>query len=241
MVITVTTRRHAAEVINAILRCFTARGTGMLSFEQLASSRRSIRKYENKDVSVKEVIDCVRIATTAPSGCNSQCWEFVLIHNKSKIDEIAGIVAKQEELLLSEIQIDNDQIYNESRIKSLTFFRNAPLCIAVYMTKMDYYDKKMEKALYDHGYSYDRMMELFGFPNILSLGAVIQNLLLALTEKGYGACWMNDPIIARKEISDYLGMDNDKTLISLIPVGIPSFTPKEKKIKDINEVLRIIE
>ncbi len=213
----------------------------MHGFEQLAQARRSIRKYADKDVDIKEIVECVKIATKAPSGCNSQCWEFVLIHNKEKIDEIARIVAKKDEQLLSRINIDNDQNYQESREKALTFFKYAPVCIAVYMTKMNYYDKKMEKALYDCGYSYNDMMELFGFPNILSIGAAIQNLLLAITEKGYGACWMNDPIIAKEEISRYLRTDAEKKLISLIPVGIPAYSPRGKKLKDINEVLTIIE
>lgn len=213
----------------------------MHDFKQLAQERRSIRKYADKDVDINEVIECVKTATTAPSGCNSQCWEFVLIHNKDKINDLASIVAKEEERLLAAMDIEQDRTYLESRIKSLTFFKHAPVCIAVYMTRLDYYDKRLEKALYDHGYTYDGMMELFGFPDMLSLGAAIQNLLLAVSEKGYGACWMNDPIIAKEGISSYLGMEKGKKLISIIPIGIPAYIPREKKYKDINEVLRIIE
>lgn len=213
----------------------------MDDFEKLARTRRSIRKYEAKDIDVNEIIDCVKIATTAPSACNSQCWEFVLIHNKGTLDEIARIAEKREEELLTQICLDGDQTYRETRMKSLTFFKHAPVCIAVYMTKMGYYDKKMEQALYDHGYSYADMTELFGAPDLLSVGAAIQNLLLAITEKGYGACWMNDPIVAREEISRYLGMDTDKRLISLIPTGIPAYTPRGKQYKDMSEVLKILE
>ena len=202
----------------------------MFGFEELAQKRRSIRKFENKDIDVNEIIDCIKIATTAPSGCNSQCWEFVVIHGKDKIDEIASIVTKEEEKLLSEINVQYDQAWYEARIKALTFFKNAPVCIAVYMTKLDYYDKKVEQALFDHGYSYEEIMQLFGSPDLLSIGAAIQNLLLAITEKGWGACWMNDPIIAKDAISEYLGMDAGKKLISLIPVGIPAYTPPGKEV-----------
>jgi nitroreductase len=177
----------------------------------------------------------------APSGCNSQCWEFIVIHNKEKIAELANVVTRKEESLLAELKIPHDPAYYESRMKGLTIFKNAPVCVAVYMTKLDYYDKKMEQALYDSGYTYDGIMALFGYPDLLSIGAAIQNLLLALTEKGYGACWMNDPIVAKDEISGFLGMPADSRLISLIPIGMSAYTPRGKKFKPLDEVLRIIE
>ena len=213
----------------------------MGTFAQIAESRRSIRKYEDKDVDTHEILECLRIATTAPSGCNSQCWKFMLIHNKKKIADIADLVTKKEKELLSAVNMKYEQVYFDSRISMLTFFKNAPVCIAVYMTRLDYYDKKLEQALCEFGYTYDGLMELFGFPDLLSVGAAIQNLLLALSEKGYGACWMNDPVIAKAEISQYLGMTSDEKLVSLIPVGIPAFTPKGKKYKDFNDVVKVIE
>jgi nitroreductase len=213
----------------------------MTNFERLASERRSIRKYQDKDVNIDDVVECVKIATTAPSGCNSQCWKFVLIHNRETINEMASIVIRKQEGLLGELELKDDPVYLESRVKGLTFFRHAPVCVAVFMTKMDYYDKKMERSLAEHGYTYDETMSLFGYPDLLSIGAAIENLLLALTERGYGACWMNDPIIAHRELSEYLGMKPDERLISLIPVGHSAYAPRGKKYKDLSEVLRIIE
>jgi hypothetical protein len=70
-----------------------------------------------------------------------------------------------------------DATYMESKIRMLTFFRNAPACVVVYMTRMDYYDAKMLAALTAHGYSYDDVMRLYGEPDLLSLGAAIQNFL----------------------------------------------------------------
>jgi nitroreductase len=148
----------------------------MGTFAQIAENRRSIRKYEDKDVDTREILECLRIATTAPSGCNSQCWKFMLIHNKKKIADIADLVTKKEEELLCTVNMKYEPVYFDSRINVLTFFKNAPVCIAVYMTRLDYYDKKLEQALCEFGYTYDGLMELFGFPDLLSVGAAIQNL-----------------------------------------------------------------
>jgi nitroreductase len=213
----------------------------MSYFSELAASRRSIRKYATDDIDIDEIIECLKVAVTAPSGCNSQCWKFVVIHDKDKIRELANIARKKEEELIRELRMECDQVYLDARMRSLTFFERAPVCVAVFMTKLDYYDKKMERALLDNGYTYDGLMELFGYPDLLSIGAAIQNFLLALSEKGLGACWMNDPVIAKDEIAQFLGMTEGERLISLIPVGKPAYTPRSKVYKDIDEVVTIIQ
>ncbi len=216
-------------------------GDTVSDFFRLASTRRSIRRFTDQDVNLQEVIECVQAGTTAPSGCNSQCWEFVVIHKRETINDIAKIVEQKQIEFFEKINMAYDKNYLDSRIKMLTFFKKAPVCIAVFMTELPYYDKTYETALYEFGYTYKEAMELFGNPDILSIGAAIQNILLALHEKGYGACWMNDPIIAKEEIAEYLNMMANRTLISLVPVGIPTYVPKEKKYKDPNEVIHIIE
>lgn len=55
--------------------------------------RRSIRKYESKDVSDDMVKEVIRAAMHAPSGCNQRTWQFVVIRNeemRKKIAEIHG-------------------------------------------------------------------------------------------------------------------------------------------------------
>lgn len=212
-----------------------------MNFSELATTRRSVRKFTEADVNIDEIIECIKIGTTAPSGCNSQCWKFYIVHSKKVINNLVEIISEKQKLFLSNIQMNYDQTYLNSKIKMLTFFQYAPVCIAVCMTKVEYYDKKLEKALYESGYSYEKIMDLYGNPDILSIGAAIQNTLLALHEKGYGACWMNDPIIATEEISKYLNLSSDEKLISFIPIGISAYTPSKKVYKEITEVIKIIE
>ncbi len=213
----------------------------MNDFYSLASTRRSIRKYKDVDVPVSDIVECVKIATTAPSGCNSQCWKFVVIHDKKILDDLSKIIEVRQVEELKKMNLEYDDAYLQGRIKALTFFRKAPVCVAVFMTEYDYYDRKYEDSLKANGYSYAQRMDLYGNPDLLSIGAAIQNFLLAAHEKGYGACWMNDPLVAREEISKYLGMTEEGKLISLIPVGLAEYTPREKKYKKTEDVLRIIE
>lgn len=70
-------------------------------------TRRSIRKFQKKEVSdeiIKDIIDCAR---HAPSGHDAQLWAFVVVKDKKKLE------------LLSKAQ------------KWSSFISNAPICIVV--------------------------------------------------------------------------------------------------------------
>jgi len=95
--------------------------------------------------------------------------------------------------------------YLNSKRKAVSFFAKAPLVIAVFMTKAEFYDKTMVLALKEQGLDDEDIMELFANYDLLSIGAAVENLLLAVQEKGYGACWMNEPAIAAERIKEIFG------------------------------------
>jgi nitroreductase len=212
----------------------------MDSFLDLASARRSIRKYEEKDVPKEDVEYFIRAAISAPSGCNSQCWRFVAISDRNIIKQMeTAVIAKVESIL----KIKGDEIsqdYIASKRKMVSFFSKAPIIIAVFMTKVEFYDPVFISALKENGYDDKGIMDLFANYDLLSIGAAIQNMLLAVQEKGYGACWMSEPVIAGKEINKLLGVPLDQKFISLIPIGYPAYNPVNKKMKDMNEVFSMI-
>ena len=182
----------------------------------------------------------INAATSAPSGCNSQCWRFVAIRDINIINRLETAVIKKAENILEFKRNELSQNYLSSKGKMISFFAKAPLVIAVFMTKADFYDQIFISALKAHGYDDDGIMKLFANYDLLSIGAAIQNLLLAIHEKGYGACWMNEPAIAAAEINEILNEPLEHRFISLVPVGIPAYTPQQKKMKDIDEVFSII-
>ena len=52
-------------------------------------SRVSIRKYEDKPVEKEKIVLMLRAAMAAPSACNQQPWEYYVVTNKEKIQELA--------------------------------------------------------------------------------------------------------------------------------------------------------
>jgi nitroreductase len=211
----------------------------MINFLELASGRRSIRKYESRDIPDQDVEYFIKAAVTAPSGCNSQCWRFVAIKDKAVMESLAqAVIRKTEELLAARKDLLTEQ-YMSSKKKMVSFFVNAPLVIAVFMTHLEYYDPIEISALEAQGYDQESIMRLFAYPDVLSIGAAVQNLLLAVHEKGYGACWMNEPAIAGEQINKILGIPAGQRFMSLIPIGFPAYTPKNKEMKPLSEVLEL--
>ncbi|MBO5167079.1 MAG: nitroreductase family protein [Lachnospiraceae bacterium] len=51
--------------------------------------RVSIRKYQEKPVEQEKIITMLKAAMAAPSACNQQPWEYYVVTNKEKIEELS--------------------------------------------------------------------------------------------------------------------------------------------------------
>lgn len=54
-------------------------------------TRRSIRKYSNKEVNKEELVDLLKAAMHAPTARNLQEWRFVVSNNREVLDAISDI------------------------------------------------------------------------------------------------------------------------------------------------------
>lgn len=215
----------------------------MENFLEFASARRSIRKFEDKEIPAGDIEYFIKAAVTAPSGCNSQCWRFVAVTDKELINRMAEAVIRRMEEVLETGKGTLDEQYTEkyiaSKHKMVSFFKNAPVVIAVFMTHLEYYDSAVTAALREKGMNYEDMMKFMSYPDVLSIGAAIQNLLLAVHEKGYGACWMNEPAVAASDLGEILGEPAGHKFMSLIPVGFPAYAPRGKVLKNFSEICEL--
>ena len=51
--------------------------------------RVSIRKYEDKPVGKEKILQILKAGMQAPSACNQQPWEFYVVTDKEKIQELS--------------------------------------------------------------------------------------------------------------------------------------------------------
>ena len=67
--------------------------------------------------------------------------------------------------------------------------------------------------------------------------AAIENMLLASTALGYGACWVEGDALPREEqLKTLLGVPSAKRVMALIPIGVAAETPAPGK-KALEQVL----
>jgi len=55
-----------------------------MELKEAIELRRSIRKYEERDVSDEILLDLIECATKAPSGHNRQPWKFQIVRGELK-------------------------------------------------------------------------------------------------------------------------------------------------------------
>ncbi len=60
---------------------------------QLMRSRRSCRNYTDQPVPLDILEDLVKIGTTAPSGTNSQSWNFVILPERKDVEVLGNLTA----------------------------------------------------------------------------------------------------------------------------------------------------
>ncbi|MDD3392775.1 MAG: nitroreductase [Bacilli bacterium] len=72
--------------------------------------------------------------------------------------------------------------------------------------------------------------------NMLSIGACIQNMLLAATSYGLGSLWIRNTVIVQEEIKEMF-QKKDMTLASVVSLGIADEEPKERPRIALEEII----
>ena len=55
-------------------------------------SRRSIRKYQEKDVSEEMITDLLQAAMAAPSAVAKDPWHFIVVQNRETLNKITRVL-----------------------------------------------------------------------------------------------------------------------------------------------------
>ena len=53
--------------------------------------RRSVRKYKEQQVEKEKIEKLLRAAMQAPSARNQQCWEFIVVEDKEKLNQLSNM------------------------------------------------------------------------------------------------------------------------------------------------------
>ncbi len=210
---------------------------------QAIVTRRSIRKYQDRDVPTEQILKAIELACWAPNGGNYQPWKFFVVKNRETIERIADQVQAKVDLMASWPEAaEFGQTFERYRAKA-AFFRDAPALIAV---AMGGYQSAADKVLRRRDSADEAAQSMIEnraevSSRIQTVAGATAYLLLALHELGLGACWMAGPMLARREIERMLDAPSDAELFALVPVGYPAEEPEGGRRKPLEEVVRVIE
>ena len=166
-------------------------------------TRRSTRKYLDKEVSQELLEKIIEIGRYAPSGGNSQSNHFLVIQNKQIIDHLVKMV----ERAFSQMEITENMYrslqnsINLSKKGEYVFCYNAPVLI-IAANKKGYGNNQADCAL------------------------ALENMMLEANELDLGSCYINQLkwLNENQKILSYLqslGMNEDERVYGSLIVGYP--------------------
>jgi F420 biosynthesis protein FbiB-like protein len=184
----------------------------MNTLEAIAG-RRSIRKFKDAPVSDVAVEAILQAAIQAPSGKNRQPWRFVVV----KEDKRAEMVRVMRESL---DYLEGQDMDTGSGKWTASVMEQAPVTVFVFDA-----DTPRTKLPWESGGD---------FVNVQSIGAAIQNMLLAALDMGLGSLWICDVLYAYDPLCDWLKQEHQ--MIAAVSFGYPDEQPGPRPRKPVDEV-----
>jgi F420 biosynthesis protein FbiB-like protein len=182
------------------------------------AARRSIRRYKDTPIPDEALQAILTAATQAPSAKNRQPWRFVVVMGDSRAEMvqvmrqgIAKAKAEGEDPGSSEWSAD--------------LMEQAP--VTVFVFNPDGLHPWLTRSI-------DQMFR--DVLNIQSIGAAIQNMLLAALDLGIGSVWICDVYYAYEELRNWLGESGQ--MIAAVSLGYPDESPEARSRKPLSQVAR---
>ncbi len=176
--------------------------------------RRSIRKYLPKNISLATICELLDVAQWAPSAHNAQPCRFIVLVEKPQKRDLAEAMANAWRIDM--IKGGTPLATRERLTKaSIERFTAAPAIIVACLTLQDMVKHQNESAQKS-----ERDLA------VQSLGAAIQNLLLAAAAKNIGACWFCAPVFCKDAVRKALAVPEEIEPQALITLGYPAEKPE---------------
>ena len=191
------------------------------------SERRTIRAFGAGDVPREAVEEAVRAACTAPAPHHTRPWSFSAIWSPAAKRRLLGAIA---EAWRGDLRGDGTpEATIERRIaRSDAVLGAAPVLIVPWV--------RFEGA---HPYADAERAHAEQEMFLLSGGAAIQNLLLALSAQGFASCWISSTLFCQEESRAALGMSEEWFALGTVAAGpMPAGAESPRPPLDLSEHLR---
>tara|TARA_B100000674_G_C37943812_1_gene963898 strand:- start:231 stop:812 length:582 start_codon:yes stop_codon:yes gene_type:complete len=189
------------------------------------------------------VKECMELAVQAPTGSNSQSWQFVFVTDSEKREKI-GELYRQAFSLYKEMPMAIHKLHSESGDKDLTNSQERSASSA------DYLGENMGKVPVmmipciagrtDNAESNNVLAQSALFGSIIPAA---WSFMLAARARGIGTAWTTLHLMHEQEIAELIGIPYDEFMqIALIPLAYtkgtsfkPAYRPDVENIMHVDE------
>lgn len=179
---------------------------------ELLAARRSVsaKMLREPGPGREELERMLAIAARVPDHGKLEPWRFVVVAGeaRARLGEVIGAAA----------QADDPAIDAEKLAQQRGLLARAPVVVAV-VSRAAPHPKIPE------------------WEQILSAGAVCQNLLIAAAASGYGANWITEWIAFDRRVLDALGLGADERIAGFVHIGSADFTPPDRPRPALDKVV----
>lgn len=184
---------------------------------QAILSRRSLRRYEKRPVPDTLIEQILTAGIWAPSAHNRQPWRFAVIRDDTQKHHLARSMGDRLRHDLTKDNVPQDVIDKDVN-RSFDRITSAPvivmLCLS--MIEMDTYpDPKRSTNEY--------------IMAVQSTAMAGQNILLAASDLGLGACWMCAPLFCPDVVKTVLDLPEDWQPQGMLTIGYPAQVRKKER------------
>lgn len=180
-----------------------------MSVPAFIEARRSIRAFVAKPVPRAELDVLVEAACIAPAPHHSRPWRFVVVDTDEQKLALAHGMGEKWRADLSNDGVDPARV-DELVEKSHAKITSAPAVVLGCLTwdGLDRYpDEKRQRAEWGMA--------------LLSLGAAVENFMLAAADRGLASCWVAAPIFCPEEARDALALPAEWLPHAMVVTGYP--------------------
>lgn len=185
--------------------------------------RRSIRKYDGREVPREMLEQIIAAGMCAPSAKNRQPWKYVVVTGSAKQDALSvmerGLEREKHNPFLPTSAGNITDAEN-----TLKVMRQSSAVIFVVNTL----GVELSRTLTVD----ERVYEIC---NAQSIGAAVQNMSLAVVELGLGSLWVCNTFFAQLELNKWLNTGGE--LFAALAVGYASESPAPRPRNPISETV----
>jgi len=173
-------------------------------------ARRSVRVYKGGKVSDQQLGNILEAARWAPSGANTQPWEFVVTRDRKKMKRVREIYAKEWKQRKLEDPIHYKGLKKDyvGDVSVLVLVCGDPRTKQVYLTTRQTADRE----------------KLFQ----ASVANAVQQMMLAAASMDLGTVWVSVREEVEPELRDLFKVPEPLRLLWVVPIGHARSWPKAK-------------